>query len=147
MRRARDDHAAGVLAQRFGPLATRARSLLDGRSLWTAGVAGLAMALPSIDYLAVLALIAGSGAAASAQFGALLVFNVVAFTFVEIPLVSYLVAPERTRRRPDGGARLAAGAAPPRRRRPTGRRRLRASRRRLQRTVGRAQTSNRRNRS
>jgi hypothetical protein len=66
-------------------------------TLWTAGVAGLGISLPSIDYLAVLALIVASGAAASAQIGALLLFNLVAFAFVEIPLISYLVAPERTR--------------------------------------------------
>lgn len=82
---------------RFEPLATRARQLLGGRSLWTAGIAGLAIALPSVDYLAVLALIVASGAAASVQVGALLLFNVLAFGFVEIPLICYLVAPDRTR--------------------------------------------------
>jgi hypothetical protein len=84
-------------SSRFEPLATRTRQLLNGRSLWTAGLAGLGIALPSVDYLAVLALIVASGAAASVQVGSLLVFNVVAFGFVEIPLISYLVAPERTR--------------------------------------------------
>ena len=38
-----------------------------------------------------------SGAAASTQFGALLLFNVVAFGLVEIPLISYLITPDRTR--------------------------------------------------
>ena len=52
---------------------------------------------PSVDYLAVLALIVASGAAAATQVGAFLMFNVVAFAFVEIPLISYLVAPDRTR--------------------------------------------------
>ncbi|WKG03882.1 GAP family protein [Mycolicibacterium sp. HK-90] len=80
-----------------GPLATRMRQLLHGHSLWTAGAAGLGIALPSIDYLAALALIVASGAAAATQVGALLLFNVVAFGLVEIPLISYLVAPERTR--------------------------------------------------
>jgi hypothetical protein len=89
--------AAGRADRRFGPLATRIRKLLDDRSPWTAGIAGLGIALPSIDYLAVLALIAASGAAAATQVGALLLFNVVAFGFVELPLVSYLVAPDRTR--------------------------------------------------
>jgi hypothetical protein len=88
---------AGLASGRFEPLATRTRQLLNGRSLWTAGVAGLGIALPSVDYLAVLALIVASGAAASVQFGALLLFNVVAFGFVEIPLLSFLVAPDRTR--------------------------------------------------
>lgn len=97
--------AAGVLERKpdfsgvreRGPLATRTRQLLNGRSLWTAGAAGLGIALPSVDYLAALALIVASGAAAATQVGALLLFNVVAFGLVEIPLISYLVAPDRTR--------------------------------------------------
>ena len=92
-RRARRDSGS----RRFEPLATRTRALLTGRSLWTAGVAGLGIALPSVDYLAVLALIVASGAAASVQLAGLLLFNVVAFGFVEIPLIAYLVAPDRTR--------------------------------------------------
>ncbi len=92
----RGDETVG-LAARFEPIAARARQLLNGRSLWTAGVAGLGIALPSVDYLAVLALIAASGTAAAVQVGSLLAFNVVAFGFVEIPLVCYLVAPDRTR--------------------------------------------------
>jgi Sap, sulfolipid-1-addressing protein len=88
---------AGRVAGKFGPLATRTRQLLDGSSLWTAGVAGLGIALPSVDYLAVLALIAAAGAATATQVGALLLFNVVAFGLVEIPLIAYLVAPDRTR--------------------------------------------------
>jgi hypothetical protein len=88
---------AGLASARLKPLATRGTQLLNGRSLWTAGVAGLGIALPSIDYLAVLALIVASGTAASVQVGALLLFNVVAFGLVEIPLVSYLLAPDRTR--------------------------------------------------
>lgn len=61
----RGGESAGRLARRFGPLATRARHLLEGPSLWTAGIAGLGIALPSVDYLAVLALIVASGAAAT----------------------------------------------------------------------------------
>lgn len=80
-----------------GRLARHARRLIGDGSLWTAGAVGLGIALPSVDYLAALALIAASGAAAAAQVGALMVFNVVAFALVEIPLLCYLVAPERTR--------------------------------------------------
>lgn len=87
----------GAPGGRFAPLAIRARRLLEGRSLWTAGATGLGLALPSVDYLAALALIAASGAAAAVQFGALIAFNVVALALVEIPLLCYLVAPERTR--------------------------------------------------
>jgi hypothetical protein len=94
-KRGNDDGSQAV--RQPGPLATRTRQLVNGRSLWTAGVAGFGIALPSVDYLAVLALIAASGVAASAQLGALLLFNVVAFAFVEIPLVCYLVTPDRTR--------------------------------------------------
>jgi hypothetical protein len=91
---------AAVVAAGFMPapkLPARAQSLAYGPSLWVAGVAGLGIALPSIDYLAVLAVIVASGAAQSTQVGALLMFNVVAFALVELPLVAYLLAPARTR--------------------------------------------------
>ncbi|BBY80870.1 GAP family protein [Mycolicibacterium pulveris] len=91
------DEPAGRLGRLFGTLADRARQLLAGRSLWTAGVAGLGIALPSVDYLAALALIVASGASTAIQLGALALFNVVAFALVEIPLLCYLVAPDRTR--------------------------------------------------
>ncbi|BBZ41001.1 GAP family protein [Mycobacterium conspicuum] len=80
-----------------GRLTMRARQLLNGPSLWVAGIAGLGIALPSVDYLAALALILASGAAATTQVGALLMFNVVAFMLVEIPLLAYLLAPTATR--------------------------------------------------
>ncbi len=91
------DGSADRAAGKFAPIAARARQLIDERSLRTASIAGLGIALPSVDYLAVLAVIAASGAASGVQVGALLLFHVVAFGFVEIPLISYLVAPERTR--------------------------------------------------
>ncbi|MCX2715901.1 GAP family protein [Mycolicibacterium sp. J2] len=69
---------------------------LQGRSLWAAGFAGLGIALPSVDYLAALAVIASSGTGASNQLAALIAFNVVAFALVEIPLAAYLVAPAKT---------------------------------------------------
>ncbi|MGO9926710.1 MAG: GAP family protein [Mycobacterium sp.] len=80
-----------------GRLTTRAQRLLNGRSLWVAGVAGLGIALPSVDYLAALAVILASGAAAMTQVRALVIFNVVAFALVEIPLLAYLLAPRATR--------------------------------------------------
>ena len=76
--------------------------LLGGRSLWVAWAAGLGIALPSIDYLAALAVIGTADVSTATRFSALLIFNVVAFALVEIPLLAYLVAPDRTR------ARLAA---------------------------------------
>jgi len=65
-------------------------------SLWVAAVAGLAIALPSVDFLAVLAVILASGHGAAVQVAALMLFQVVAFMLVEIPLVAYLVKPRRT---------------------------------------------------
>ena len=91
--------AAAVLAATKGrdrtPPAWLSR-LLDGPSLWVAGVAGLGIALPSVDYLAALAVIAAGTTDPGVRFGALLAFNVVAFALVEIPLLAYLIAPQRT---------------------------------------------------
>lgn len=70
--------------------------LLEGRSLWVAGTAGLGIALPSVDYLAALAVIAAGAATPGTRLSALVMFNVVAFALVEIPLLAYLMAPERT---------------------------------------------------
>ncbi|TGD89813.1 GAP family protein [Mycolicibacterium sp. CH28] len=70
--------------------------LLDGQSLWIAGAAGLGIALPSVDYLAALAVIAAADTAPATRLAALLMFNAVAFALVEIPLLAYLVAPQRT---------------------------------------------------
>jgi Sap, sulfolipid-1-addressing protein len=81
----------------LGMVSTRARRHLQGNALWVAGVSGLGTALPSANYLAAIAVILASGAAPAAQAQALLVFNVVAFALVEIPLVGYLVAPDKTR--------------------------------------------------
>jgi len=72
--------------------------LLLGESLWVAGVAGLGIALPSVDYLAALAVIAAAGVDPAVRFAALLSFNVVAFSLVEIPLLAYACAPQRTHR-------------------------------------------------
>src|SRR5262249_19647987 len=77
-------------------LATPAQQLLSGPSLVLAGVAGLGIALPSVDYLAALAVILASGTAALTQVAVLLMFNVVAFALVEIPLLAYLLAPKAT---------------------------------------------------
>ncbi len=91
--------AAVVLATTRGrprtppPWLTR---LLGGQSLWVAGAAGLGIALPSVDYLAALAVIAAGSATPATRMSALLVFNLVAFALVEIPLLAYLMAPQRT---------------------------------------------------
>ena len=73
-----------------------AKQLLSGPSLAVAGVAGLGIALPSVDYLAVLAVILASRAAAAEQVAVLVMFNVVAFALIEIPLLAYVLAPKTT---------------------------------------------------
>ncbi|MGH3553167.1 MAG: GAP family protein [Mycobacterium sp.] len=77
-------------------LSTRTRHLLQGSSIWVPGVLGLAVGLPTGNYMAAVAVVLASGAAPAAQTGALFAFNVVAFAPVEIPLMSYLAAPGRT---------------------------------------------------
>ena len=91
--------AAAVLATTTGRHRTPPSwltKLLGGQSLWVAGTAGLGIALPSVDYLAALAVIAAGSATPAMRMSALLAFNVVAFALVEIPLLAYLLAPERT---------------------------------------------------
>ena len=70
--------------------------ILAGQSLRVAVAAGLGIALPSVDYLAALAVITASGADPPIQICALVSFNVVAFALVEIPLIAYLLDPART---------------------------------------------------
>lgn len=79
-----------------GKLTTRVRGFLQNNSLWVAGVSGLGIALPSADFLAVIALIHASGATQPMQSMALLFFNVVAFSMVALPLLSYAAMPGRT---------------------------------------------------
>ncbi|MCW1957218.1 MAG: GAP family protein [Mycobacterium sp.] len=80
-----------------GRLARQARRLVNAEGPWIAGAAGLGIALPSVDFLAVLAVILASEATAGQQVGALVMFTVVAFALVEIPLIAYLFAPDPTR--------------------------------------------------
>jgi hypothetical protein len=84
------------LGIRPSTFATPAQRLMRGDSLSVAGIAGLSIALPSVDYLAALAVILASGAAALTQVAALLMFNFVAFALVEIPLLAYVLAPKKT---------------------------------------------------
>jgi hypothetical protein len=72
------------------------RGQLESGSLVMAFVAGLALATPPVEYLAAIIAILASGAAAAAQVGAALIFTLVAFTVVEVPLISYLATPAKT---------------------------------------------------
>jgi hypothetical protein len=75
----------------------RARQFLQGDSVLVAAVSGLVTALPSANYMGAIAVILASGAAPASQVQAIVTFNVVAFTLVLIPLVSFLAAPRKTR--------------------------------------------------
>jgi Sap, sulfolipid-1-addressing protein len=80
-------------------LPPRVQRALASETPWVAWVAGVAYGMPGAYYLAAIAVILKSGVAAPSQIGALLVFNLVAFAAVVIPLVGYVVAPEATQTR------------------------------------------------
>lgn len=96
-RRARAESASASPPETRPTRFASVRNYLNGHSPMIAGLTGVSIALPSVDYLAALAVILSSGASASAQIGALVMFNIVAFTFIELPLAGYIFAPERTR--------------------------------------------------
>jgi hypothetical protein len=93
------DEASVLVREQKTPTGSNPRSIrgqLEGGSLVMAFVAGLALATPPVEYLAALIAILASGAAAAAQVGAALIFTLVAFTVVEVPLISYLATPAKT---------------------------------------------------
>jgi len=83
----------------FDKLPGRVKSALSKESPWVAWVAGLAVGMPTAYYLAAIAAILKSGSSSGTQFAALVVFNVIAFAQAEVPIVSFLIAPEATRGR------------------------------------------------
>jgi hypothetical protein len=91
--------ATGPLLQPNTVTASSRRSIrerLEGGSLVVVFAAGLALATPPIEYLAALITILASTATVGAQVGAALMFTVVAFTVVEVPLIGYLTTPTQT---------------------------------------------------
>jgi Sap, sulfolipid-1-addressing protein len=60
-------------------------------------VVGLASSAPPIESLAALTIIMASGATLGTQFSAFLVFILLVLTVIEVPLVSYLAMPQKTR--------------------------------------------------
>ena len=85
----------------FEKLPQHVKDALRTESPWIAWIAGVAIGMPTAYYLAAIAAILKSGVGTGGQIGALLVFNVIAFMAVEIPLVSFLFAPDATRTRVD----------------------------------------------
>lgn len=71
-------------------------SMVEGRSLRTAFVAGLCTSTQIIECGAAMIAILAAGAGAGTKVSAALMFTLVAFAIVEIPLISCLVAPAKT---------------------------------------------------
>ena len=80
----------------FDKLPDRVKAALSKESPWVAWVAGLAVGMPTAYYLAAIAAILKSGVGAGTQVAALIVFNIIAFAQAEVPIVSFLIAPEGT---------------------------------------------------
>ncbi|MFY9336698.1 MAG: GAP family protein [Mycobacterium sp.] len=77
-------------------LSRRGGELIRGSSPWFAAALGFGIALPSVDYIALLLLIATSDEPTTVQTAALFTFVTVANTVVLIPIAGYLAAPART---------------------------------------------------
>jgi hypothetical protein len=80
----------------FSRLSTRALGALQAGSPWTTFLIGVGIST-DFRYLAALTAILASGAAVGTQVSAAAVYTVVGFAFAEIPLVSQLASPARTR--------------------------------------------------
>ncbi len=99
MRRHRAAAGAETGARPMDRMHERARAVLrKGNSPWLSFALGLGIGLPSVDFLAVLVVIASGGAAAPEQFGALLMFLVIGNACLVVPLLTYLIAPVPTSR-------------------------------------------------
>jgi hypothetical protein len=71
------------------------KRILARDSLWLAFALGIVLDLPSVWYLAALKDIAEANHGVGVEFAAILTFNLIMFALIEIPLVYYLLAPER----------------------------------------------------
>ncbi|OBH03266.1 hypothetical protein A5696_09165 [Mycobacterium sp. E2699] len=77
-------------------LAGRTKEMLDCDVVWPAFVVGLSSTFPPYEGVVLLAVIMASGATVGAQFCAFIIFTLLVNGLVEIPLVGYLLMPERT---------------------------------------------------
>jgi hypothetical protein len=81
---------------RMARLGARTHAMLDGDAVWPAFAVGLITSFPPYEGVVVLAFIMASGAAITTQFSAFILFTLLVLAVIEIPLVSYLVIPEKT---------------------------------------------------
>lgn len=82
---------------RFKRLSARIRAFAKGESSWFSGSIGAALAMPSVDYMALLALIIASKTAPIEQASALVTFLLLASWAAVVPLLSFMVVPGKTR--------------------------------------------------
>jgi len=80
----------------FARLGAVNQSILNRGFFWPAFLVGLGSATPPVETLMLLTIIMASGAAIGTQFSAFLVYTVMVLAVIEIPLVCYLGAPEKT---------------------------------------------------
>jgi hypothetical protein len=83
-------HETGASAPSFS------QRMLSHDSGWIVFALGVVLDLPGLWYIVALKDIALGGYSTAAEIVLVVGFNVVMFTFVEVPLVAYAVAPERT---------------------------------------------------
>lgn len=74
------------------------RALSSG-SVPLAAVAGAVLNLPGVWYLAALKEISAGGYSTAASIALVLLFNVIMFTLVEVPLIAFVVSPEKAQER------------------------------------------------
>jgi hypothetical protein len=87
----------GSAVVRRGSGNARVDRILDKSSIAWMIVLGMCLSLPSPFYLAALVDIAQQDPNWSARLGILLVFNIIIFVLVWVPLVAFLASPNRTR--------------------------------------------------
>ena len=78
-------------------LGQRAQAMVESGGHWPSFVAGLASTVPPIEGPIALALIMASKSELGTQFSVFVVFTLMVLMFVEIPILSYLAAPQRTK--------------------------------------------------
>ncbi len=80
----------------FAWFAARTHDMLNTPYIWPVFIAGAASAIPPVEGVMVLTVIMASRADLGTQLSAFVVFTLLLLSIIEIPLVSYLVRPEKT---------------------------------------------------
>jgi Sap, sulfolipid-1-addressing protein len=83
--------------RRVDQLATQVRDAAQSESRWFTTVAGAGIAMPTVEYMALLALIIGSNTSPFSQAAALFTFLILGSLVGLIPIAGYLIAPDKTR--------------------------------------------------